>query len=258
MDAAGLHGRTITASGAVTEYDFDAAQTFPVRIQDAAGNTTTAEHDYRVSRVAKLTDIGGSVYQASYDPLARPRAVVEPGDSPALPSHSWDYSTALPVEAKLQQRAVSGAAPVLDTREIFDGYGKLIERRQVDDGGELIVASSLLRCPRLPHARLPGASPRRRGYAMPDDSRSHVEYEYDAVGRPLRQTNVDGSTHSHVYGALTMDESDEEDNRAGPGAVHASTPTARHLFASGHVRAIEETLSGRTSPARTPTTSRAT
>src|ERR1019366_3455728 len=81
VDASGMHGRTITASGAMTEYDFDAARTFPVRIQDPAGNTTTAEHDYRVSRVTKLTDSGGSVYQSSYDPLARPIAVVEPGDT---------------------------------------------------------------------------------------------------------------------------------------------------------------------------------
>ena len=42
-----------------------------------------------------------------------------------------------------------------------------------------------------------------------------------------------------------MEEFDEEDNRTGPGSPHASTPTARRLFASGQVRAIDQTLAGR-------------
>ncbi len=246
VDASGMHGRTITASGAMTEYDFDAARTFPVRIQDPAGNTTTAEHDYRVSRVTKLTDSGGSVYQSSYDPLARPIAVVEPGDTDALPSHVWAYSAAtLPVEATLRQRAVSGGAALLVTREIYDGDGRLLERRQVDDGGELVTMSSLYNARGLLMRGYQERRPAAAVYAVPDASWPHVTYEYDALGRPVRQTNIDGSLRTRRYDALSVSESDEEDNRAGAGASHAGTPTTKRLFATGQVRAIEENLSGR-------------
>jgi RHS repeat-associated protein len=246
VDTSGLHGRTIAASGAVTLFEFDRAQTFPVRIQDALGNTTSAEHDYRVCRVKQLTDAGGSVYQASYDPLARPLAVIEPDDSAALPTHAWEYGAALPVEATLRQRAESAAAATIVTREIFDGDGRLLERRLLDDGGELVAVSSIYNARGLLLRAYQERRPTSATYAMPDDTWPHVAYEYDSLGRPVRQTNIDGSTRTRVYEALSVLESDEEDNRIGPGAMHAGTPTTRRMFATGQVRAVEENLTGRT------------
>ena len=133
----------ISPKGAVTLFDFDANQTSPIRVQDALGNVTTAAHDYRVNRVTQLTDPGGSVYQATFDPLARRLSVIEPGDTAALPTHAWIYSVGTPAEATLRQRAESGQAAVIVTREIFDGDGQLLERRLHDDTGELIAISNL-------------------------------------------------------------------------------------------------------------------
>jgi len=128
----------------LTGFTFDANKTFPVRITDARGNVIVANHNYRVSRIRQFTDAGGALYEAVFDALARRAAVIEPGDSAALPTHAWSYGTAvIPVKASLHQRAESGKAATIDTRKIFDGEGKLIERRVRDEAGEIVVLSHL-------------------------------------------------------------------------------------------------------------------
>lgn len=246
LDASGLRGRVTGPRGAVTTFDFDANQTYPARVVDPRGNVVTAEHDYRACRVKLLTDASGATYQATFDALARPVTVVEPGDTAPLPTATYDYvSAAAPVVAELHRRAASGQAATMDSRERFDGSGSLIERRERDDTGEIVTlaqeysARGFLARSYLEHR------PASAAYARPDGTVASASHEYDALGRLVRRTNPDGSVRTVTYAPLLVEEADEEDNRTGPGASHAGTPTRTRFDATGRARAVEQNVGGR-------------
>lgn len=243
-DAAGLRGRVTGARGAPNSIEFDDRKTYPVRITDARGNVVQAEHDYRVSRIRQLTDASGAQYLAAYDSLARPVAVVEPGDTTALPTTSYSYDSAnLPIAARQHRRAVSGVAETMDSREIFDGSGKLLERRLVDETGEIICVSQIYNARGFLSRTFLERRATSPAYAVPSDALAHAAFIYDAVGRPLRQQNPDGSTRLINYGPLLTEEFDEEDTRAG--SSHAGTATRKTFDPTGRVRTIQQSLGGR-------------
>lgn len=244
-DANGLHGQITGPRGSVTMLEFDVNKTYPVRITDPRRNETNAEYDYRSSRVKKLTDASGAVYTASFDALARPLAIIEPGDNQTLPTTYYEYLTSqLPVEVNIHKRASSGAALTIDSRNIYDGTGLLIESRVSDDLGEIITSSHLyssrgfLARTYLEH--LAGSV----AYSKPDTG-PYVEFTYDALGRLISARNPDGSHRILNYSPLLIEEWDEEDTLTGPVAGHANTPTRRSLDPTGRIEAIEENLGGR-------------
>src|SRR5262249_6851278 len=208
-DATGLHGEVTGPGGAVTTFDFDQNKTFPIRIVDALGNVVAAEHDYRVCRVARLADASGTTYVASCDALARRAAIVEPGDTVALPTHAYAYDTgSVPVEVTLHQRAESGAPATIDTRELFDGQSKILERRVHDDAGEIVAFSHVYSARGFIARSHLERRPDSAAYSPPGDGWPFVRFEYDALGRPLRQQRADGSVRTWTYGPLFTLEAD--------------------------------------------------
>ena len=91
-DATGLHGQVTGPMGALTRFDFDARKMFPTQMADAEGNTSLARHNYRICRIAQLTDVAGMSHLAFHDSLARPVAIVEPGDSVTFPTTEYQYA----------------------------------------------------------------------------------------------------------------------------------------------------------------------
>lgn len=245
-DASGLHGRVTGPLGAQTTFDFDVTKTYPSRITDHFGNTINAVTDYRVSRVQQLVDTSGQTHTAVFDALARPMAMIEPGDDKNFPTMEYEYDLAsFPVVRTIRTRAESGAAATLDQRSFYDSTGLLLERRVRDQAGEITVAQHLYSARGLPAKSFVESRPAAAAYVLPPASRAHTEFNYDALGRPVQQTNPDGSFRRLIYGPLLVEESDEEDTRIGPGALHSGTPLRRHLDPTGRVILIEENLSGR-------------
>ncbi|WP_375772131.1 FG-GAP-like repeat-containing protein [Archangium gephyra] len=245
--AAGLHGRVTGPLGAVTAFEFDATKSFPVKVTDPHGNALTTSFDPRLCRATQLTDASGAAYAAAYDAISRLLSVIEPGDTVALPTVHYEYRTgALPIEVTKSQRARSGEAGTVDTRERFDGMGLLLERRVRDESGEVIVGSYVygarghLARTHL-ERRAPGAS-----YVPPDDTWPHAAMTYDALGRLVRQQAPDGRMRTVLHGPGFIEEADEEDSRSDAGAPHAGTVTRRHLDATGRVSAVEQRLGART------------
>ncbi len=143
-DDDGLRGRVTGPNGAVSEFEFDAFRTYPVRLSDPTGNTTLVNYDYRACRTARLVDPGGAQKTATFDAMARPMAVIQPGDSLELPTSQFSYNTSsLPVQAALQRRAISGRLQTIDSREFFGGDNLLLERRERDQEGEVVVSSQV-------------------------------------------------------------------------------------------------------------------
>ena len=139
-DSAGLRGATTDAAGAVTRFAFNADRTFPVTVTDPMGNVMSAAYDDRIGRPANITDSGGMTRTAVYDALARLSIEIDAGDSAQLPTLIFDYlNDQLPVVRIRQQRAESGRPVTLRSRELFDGAGRMIERRESDTVGEVAV-----------------------------------------------------------------------------------------------------------------------
>ena len=243
-DATGLSGTVTNARGGVTSFAFDATKTCPVRVTDAAGNALSVQPDVRLCRVAALATPDGSTRAASYDALARIAAEVDPGDTAALPTISYDYVTGhAPIEAVTHRRAVSGRPATIDTREFYDGAGRLIERRVRDAGGEIVLLSQIYNRRGLTAGIWQEYRPPAAAYAPPDQAQPHVALAYDALGRLLRQQNRDGSLRTVAYAPLMIEEADEEDTRVG--GAHAGTPTRHFFSAAGQLIAVEQNLAGR-------------
>ena len=244
-DAAGLSGTVTNARGAVTRLVFDPTRTCVASVTDPLGNAVRVQPDIRLCRIAAITAPDGATRTASYDALARVAAEVEPGDTLALPTVAYAYATAqAPIEATTRRRAISGKADTIDTRELFDGSGRLVERRVRDEAGEIVLVSQRLNARGLPASIWQEFRPSAAAYAAPDPAQPHVTMAYDALGRMLRQQNRDGSVRTARYAPLAVEEADEEDNRAG--GPHAGSTTRRRFLASGQLAAVEQTLAGRT------------
>jgi RHS repeat-associated protein len=243
-DSAGLSGRVTGPRGATTSFTFDATRTHPVAITDPMGNSVQVQHDDRVNRVRQLTDASGAVFRARFDPLGRLTALIEPGDSDQLPTRVHEYGLgAFPVTTVMRQRAESGAAVTIDTRERWDGAGRLLERRVVDDLGEIVTVAQVYGARgMLARLHLP-ARATSPGYAVPAATTAHTAYAYDALGRLVRQVNADGSVRTVSYGALLVEEADEEDNHVG--GDHEDTTTLKRIDPTGRVRTVEQHLDGR-------------
>lgn len=244
-DASGLSGTVTNARGAVSTFTFDATKICPVKVTDAAGNALTVQPNPRLCRVAGLTTPDGSQRTAQYDALARIIAEIEPGDTSAFPTVSYDYKTGqAPVEAMTRRRAVSGQPATIDTRDLYDGSGSLIERRVSDAIGEIVLFSQVNNARGLAAGLWREYRPTSAIYAAPDPAQPHAAMLYDATGRIVQQLNRDGSRRTFSYAPLLIVEADEEDNRVG--GTHANTPTRYLFLPSGHLAAVEQNLAGRT------------
>lgn len=245
-DAHGLHGRVTGPRGAVTTFDFDRNKTYPVRMTDPRGNTVTVEHDYRVCRVKQLTDASGASYTSGFDALARTTTTSEPGDSTAFPTITYNYvTTTLPVETTRRTRAESGTNTTVDQREIFDGLGRIVERRVQDDTGEIVVMHQVYNARGFVARTYLEYRPASAAFADPGDDVPHITYTYDALGRLTRQQNADGSIRTIAYGPLLIEEADEEDTRTDVGATHTGTPTQKKIDATGRIQAVLLNQGGR-------------
>src|SRR5262249_43012326 len=173
-DATGLHGQVTGPLGALTTFDFDAHKMFPTQMTDAAGNTTRAQHNYRVCRVAHITDVAGMQHLAFHDSLARPLAIIEPGDSVTLPTTEYNYETSsLPASLTTRNLAVSGSPMTVDVRKFFDGSDALIEERVRDDQGEIVMTSVVYGARGLRAREYMEHRPNSTTYVRPDESIPH-------------------------------------------------------------------------------------
>jgi RHS repeat-associated protein len=235
-DAQGLRGTVTGPNGAAITFGYDASKCYPATMTDPAGNTITADYDYRVARAVTLVDAAGQPFQASFDALARLTARVEPGDTAALPTLSYEYESAtLPVSLTQHTRAETGNPATVDERTLYDGNDTLIQRRVTDETGEVAAETHIYNTRGLLQTEYAAWRPPGPTFATPPSSVNHASLTYDAVGRPLSRTNPDAAVRTWQYGPRTVTETDERGN------------TTRKLSdATGRIVAIEQQLSGAT------------
>ena len=235
-DAQGLRGTVTGPNGAAITFGYDVSKCYPATMTDPAGNTITADYDYRVARAVTLVDAAGQPFQASFDALARLTARVEPDDTAALPTLSYEYESAtLPVSLTQHARAESGNPATVDERMLYDGNDTLIQRRVTDETGEVAVETHIYNARGLLQTEYAAWRPPGPAFAIPPSSVNHASLTYDAVGRPLSRTNPDAAVRTWQYGPGTVTETDERGN-----------VTRKLSDATGRIVAIEQQLDGAT------------
>lgn len=235
-DASGLRGSVTGPNGASFIVSYDQSRSYPATMVDPAGNQISAAYDYRASRAATLTDAAGQEFQVRFDALSRLVARVEPGDTAALPTLSCDYdASSLPVSLMQHVRAVSGAAATVDERSLYDGNDTLLQRRVVDELGEVAVETHVYNSRGLLGTEYAAWRPPSHDYAVPPASVAHATLTYDALGRLLSRTNPDGASRQWSYEPLAVIETDERGKL-----------TTKSSDGSGRITSIAQQLGPRT------------
>ena len=134
--AYGFVAGQLDPSGAEWTYLQDSFFLHTVSQQNPDGEAVLAAPDYRVGRLASITDANGRKQWNAYDAFGRLAYAVKPGDTDALPTISYTYHRAgdpLPAFVRTSRREVSGQPGTFDSVEYADGWAarfKLASRRR--------------------------------------------------------------------------------------------------------------------------------
>ncbi|HEU0252120.1 MAG TPA: toxin TcdB middle/N-terminal domain-containing protein, partial [Pyrinomonadaceae bacterium] len=118
----------------------------PVEIKDAAGLVIKAEHDYRLLRPRKVTDVNGNRGVVTYTPLGMPATAARMGkvtetvgDTEAMPGTTFTYNlSSLPISVRTDKRVYHAGDTNVDptikdqtitTVEYSDGFGRVVQTR---------------------------------------------------------------------------------------------------------------------------------
>jgi RHS repeat-associated protein len=196
--------------GGRTEMDYDDSGTFVTAVRMEA-LSWKADHDRAFGGITRLVGPDGAEHRYSYDALGRPIAIIEPGDSDALPTRRFEYHFGTPLSyVRSEQRVTSGAADVETSIAYVDGMGRA-RGTFAPAGDGSWAASGLSAYGARGWARF-AENPRFAGSAdwlAADENQPGVRTEYDASGRPLRIVQPDGTVRRNEYAAFETRAIDE-------------------------------------------------
>lgn len=205
--------------------------------------TMTASYDFVLGVITRATDFNQQEQHFRYDALARPTALVKPGDSLAFPTQVFSYTLGAPISSvTTHARETSGHADVFRTVSYFDGLGRGIQSRSEGEDGRIIVRDAVTFNTRgkereryLPYY----AATATFAYAPPEPDKPKTTIQYDPLLRPVRTSNPDDTFSRTLYHPFEQVLFDEEDNN--PASPHVNTPTILHYDGRGRqVHTIEQ------------------
>ncbi|MEW6157221.1 MAG: toxin TcdB middle/N-terminal domain-containing protein, partial [Verrucomicrobiota bacterium] len=208
LDPLGAPGRP--ESGHQRRVEFDAAlHTYPVRetiytanpLVIATGEPAprlemSADYDLGLGVLRRATDFNGNETRFDFDAFGRLIAITKPGDTPELPTSTFDYRfgdrladgrTINWIETRL--RELAGGAGAFDSRSYFDGLGRqIMTRTESERPGEVVVnGATVFNQRRSPWKTvLPYFEPGTLDFQPPDYDHAFTETHYDALGRSAR------------------------------------------------------------------------
>lgn len=227
------HGNAVVrldARGGRHEIDYDtASHTFVVaeRVFPDAEHPIafSGEYDGAFGLLTSMRDANGQQHRARYDALGRLVALIEPGDTEALPTRTYEYRLGAPTSSiRTEQRERSGETSTIVTLAIVDSRSRTRGTFAAVGGGRFALSGATNYGARgwSAFAARPSFE---RSADLPsiDDGRTGVRSTYDALGRVFEETEPDGAVRRREYGPLFVRAYDENDTDTS--SPHYDTPT---------------------------------
>ena len=173
---------------------------------------------------ATATDVNGARSDLYWDALNRPRASVIPPDNAIAPTTTWDYSiTGLDLGGRLsapsftmESKLDSTAGTTLPKVTHVDGFGRTIQVKSVAviPGKYVQWATQdtwyntrgLVESVNVPYFTATG------NFTSLDPSQPRTTTLYDAMRRPIKTTNPDGTFRTNAYTPYVVASTDEKSN----------------------------------------------
>ena len=193
---------------------------YPIRVDyPVAGLYETADYDYVLGHLTRVTDANGQYTDYEYDNLGRLTKVIRPGDTNALPTIEHRYRTSPFVfPYRVETLRKKDASSHHYTRTFYDGLGQELQR--YSDGVEAgsprwIFVNTHYNSRGLKDWECApyflGWDPVGEFYVAEwnDATKPRSQYGYDAMRRPTTVTNPDGSYRDTAYRGWEVASTDE-------------------------------------------------
>ena len=206
------------ALGRVTRYDYglqDSTSTYPERIVNALGHSTTYTYDVGTGNILTETK-NGITKTNTYDTFGRVSKEVLPYDSSDFPTkyYTYNFDGIAPEIITVKQRTTSNNT--LDTIYFYDGFGNLVQIKSPADYGQQVVKNlfydGLFRVSSEQNPFFYNYSSNLTIISNDTLPANKTFYSYDAVGRIIKVINPDGTIKNTTYNKWEINDYDENRN----------------------------------------------
>jgi RHS repeat-associated protein len=247
------HGNVVAAydaRGGRSEYDYDLdSSTFVVAERKFPGDGQALQwagrYDERFGLPTSVSGPNGEQHRMRYDALGRLVSIVKPGDSLELATVRFRYDLASPLSTiRTETRERSGEPGTIVSVEHIDGLGRKRASAQESAEPGRYILSDLVAFDARGNASFSAFPTEERSADLPRvGNRDGTHSSYDATGRVLSTTHVDGSSTSTVY--LPLERRDWDENDDDPESEHYDTPTSYRLDGLGRLVEVIERAANR-------------
>ncbi|MBI4153985.1 VCBS repeat-containing protein, partial [Candidatus Woesearchaeota archaeon] len=201
------------ADGHEAKYEYDAANTFAVRVTNAKNHQFNYEYDDGTGSLLSETDPNGIKAEYTYDDFGRRVMEIKPYDSPDSPTikYSYEFDGSSPEKVIVSRK--ENDAGRLDEYYYYDGFGSLLQSKS-EAGGSNHIASDIYYDSnfRLKRESNPYYTDSAQ-YSAPSQYVGKFSYFYDAIDRKTKIVNPDKTESSFEYSRGVESVYDENGNR---------------------------------------------
>lgn len=120
----------ISNRGAITEYQYDTYDLYPIKVTNDLGHTIDYKYDYTFGKVKKVIDVNGSTASTNFDAFGREIAVYKDGEKVAENIYSDTY---LPQSSSIKYFSDSDT---VTSAVYFDGLGRPVKTKTENVNGK--------------------------------------------------------------------------------------------------------------------------
>ncbi len=192
------NGNTTVWTFETTYNIYPQTKTLPI-----TGLVESYSYESGTKNLTSFTDVNGQVTNYYYDTFKRQTKVVKPGDTTQYPSIEYLYNSWGNTNSQNNQIKIKVTnTDYLWTKQYFDGLGRITQVQSRGETGYIVVnqTNKYDVCGYLEKQYVTqNIQTVNTSYQYPQTNWKYTSFTYDNFGRPLLQTNYDGTTISYDY-----------------------------------------------------------
>lgn len=206
------------ARGSTTKTEYDHTfRLFPIKVTNPLGQFTTTDYNFLLGVPTRVVDVNGVETRFEYDTLGRAKKIIKTGDDSTKPSVEYifkdnDASSKAPMVVGTKTRIETGTNQIMETYQFYNGLGQVIQEQSYGpQEGQILISDTVYNSRGaiyekavpyfVPNDQTP--NPQMGIYQIPNVGRPKTTTNYDALGRVIRITNIDGTFSTTSYNGFT-------------------------------------------------------